>query len=603
MLELEAQGVEITIASLNPPSDTFRHERHSQFAAEVIYPPPPPILKAREKLALDWDEEAKQMIERHRADYGKDFKPSVRARNAAFFAAEFKKRQIDLVHVHFANRATHTALFIKQFAKIPFSFTAHAQDFMVDLNNDDLLREMCREAEFVVAVSDWSRKLLAETCPDSAEKIVRIFNGIRLADFPVANVAETRPLRIITVGRLIEFKGFHHLLAACAKLKELGVLFECTIIGEGEWKDRLLGQRAELGLENEVEFAGIRTQEQVKAMLSESDVFVLPCIVDSKGASDILPTVIMEAMAVSLPVVSTWLVGVPEMVEDGETGLLVQPADEDELAGALRKLAEEPELRQKLGQAGQKLASERFERKVTAGQLREKFAAAVPTESSERESVSQTEILYVLDQWPSKDPLLESELEFLSRAAPEMGFVACDAPLKASDLEERRLLFEQMEFLPDAMVLEAVWLQDSAIVQRILKWRQKLGNAVSTERVFLEARRALQLAEILKKRGIDHIHAARSTTAISAWLTFKLGAAKTFSFATGNESSLHPKVADVLEGDAKLVSRVDGTDRLQLALPRVRKLQLGKVKLRLGREMRARREPIYEAWLNELRVV
>ncbi len=604
MLELEARGVELTIASLNPPSDTFRHERLRDFRAEVVYPPPPAVLKAGEKLLRerpDWEEKLGQAVERHERDYGAEFKPATRARNAAFFAREFVRRGVEHVHVHFANRATHTALFVKLMAGIPFSFTAHAQDFMVDLGNDDLLRELCREAEFVVAVSDWSRELLAKTCPDSAEKISRIYNGIRLDDFPTARPGSDGPLKLVSVGRLIEFKGFHHLLEACAMLRDREVEFHCTIIGEGPWRDRLVARRDKLGLTKEVDFAGIRTQEQVKALLAESHVFVLPCIVDSKGASDILPTVIMEAMAVSLPVVSTWLVGVPEMVEDQETGLLVESANEREFADALAKLAGNPGLRAQLGEAGFSLAAERFDRAVTTGQLLEKF----PNAAKKDPWCASTRLLYLLDCWPIPgDELLTEELAHILAHHPEIGFLACSAPQKIVDLgyDDRRLLEHPnaLEFLPDAMVLEAGWRQQSEAVARILRLRQKLGAAVSTERFLCEARRALHIAELLEKRGIRHLHAARSNIAVTAWIVFKLGAAERFSFAAEDAPAGETKVLNAIEKDACLVSRADGDDLLRLAKPAYRRLKLGSLKLRLWPKFQPNRQDVYAAWIKRL---
>src|SRR5262249_26763480 len=147
------------------------------------------------------------LINEHDAKYGAKFKASIRARNAWHFAPLLRRRGVPHVHVHFANRATHTALFLKKLG-FRFSFTAHAQDFMVDLGSDDLLREMTREAEFVVCVSDYSRDLFAKICPESASKIKRIYNGIEINDFPAARPEHDGALRIVSVGRLIEFKGF-----------------------------------------------------------------------------------------------------------------------------------------------------------------------------------------------------------------------------------------------------------------------------------------------------------------------------------------------------------------------------------------------------------
>ncbi len=602
MLELEARGVELTIASINPPGDTFRHERQRAFRAEVLYPPPLGVLKAWEANARasgQWQTRLGEMIERHDREYGRETKAAVRARNALYFAERFQRAGIRQVHVHFANRATHTALFIKQITGIPFSFTAHAQDFMVDLGCDALLREMCREAAFVVAVSDFSRELLARTCPDSADKIVRIYNGIRLDDFPAARhePGRERPFRLISVGRLIEFKGFHHLLAACGQLKQRGVPFQVTLVGEGPLREQLEAQRSALGLTAaEFEFAGTRTQEEVKSRLAQSDAFVLPCIVDSKGASDILPTVIMEAMAARLPIVSTRLVGVPEMVEHERNGLLVTPGDETALADALATLAGDATLRHAMGEEGHAMCAERFAREKTVGALLAKFEVIPVTPPA---SPRAPRALYVVDTWPVQEhhAWLQAELDHMRQTHPEVQFLACSVPSARAEPEGP---VEAMDFLPDAMVLEAEWQQDRAAAKLLTGLRALLGEALSTERFFLEARRAVQIAVVLRKRGIRHVHAARSDAALACWMAYRLGAADRFTFAAEAEPFLEPKALDVLEKDAAFCSRTDGGDLLFLAPPARRHLVIGPAKIRTGYESLPDRQEILRRWTDRL---
>ena len=162
-----------------------------------------------------------------------------------------QRRGIEHLHVHFANRATHAALFIHALTGMPFSFTAHAQDFLVDLGNDALLGEMCARAAFVVAVSEWSRRELIERCPDAAAKIHRIYNGLPLDRWPAPAGRwrpQCTPLRILSVGRLVAFKGFDDLIAACAGLKARGMAFRCEIAGEGPLRGTLARRIEELGL-------------------------------------------------------------------------------------------------------------------------------------------------------------------------------------------------------------------------------------------------------------------------------------------------------------------------------------------------------------------
>ena len=146
----------------------------------------------------------------------------MRARNALYFAELFRREGIGHVHVHFANRAAHTAIFLKEMSGIPFSVTAHGQDFMSDLAQDDLLREICAAAEFVAVETDYSRALIQKRCPESAAKIHRVYNGMDLANIS-ASRAQNRLIRSIANlerGPSRFFKGFENLIDACAELRE-----------------------------------------------------------------------------------------------------------------------------------------------------------------------------------------------------------------------------------------------------------------------------------------------------------------------------------------------------------------------------------------------
>ena len=185
MLALERIGVDLEIGSIYPPLTSLRHEHISRLRAPVHYAPPQKILRI-------WEENAKttrtwpaELVNRREQKYGRHMKAEQRARNALYFAELFRRGGVDHFHVHFANRAAHTALFLKTISAIPFSVTAHGQDFMKDLGNDDLLREICAGAEFIAAETDYSRDLLRQRCPDSASKIHRVYNGIDLERFPV----------------------------------------------------------------------------------------------------------------------------------------------------------------------------------------------------------------------------------------------------------------------------------------------------------------------------------------------------------------------------------------------------------------------------------
>lgn len=585
MLALEAAGMPMCIGSLNAPADSFRHERLADIKANAHYPPPAKVLQAMQKFAEadgGWEPIAK-LVAAHDKAYGEEYKSRLRARNALYFARLFKSRGVSHIHVHFANRATHTALFIKKLG-IPFSFTAHAQDFMVDLGSRELLAEMCREAAFVIAVSDHSKALLQEMCPDSADKIHRVYNGIETDSFPTAPEADAgEPLRIVSIGRLIEFKGFHHLLQACAKLRDRDVAFECTIAGDGPWSDRLSELRAGLKLTKEqVKLVGRRSHGELKQELALSHVFALPSIVDSKGASDILPTVIMEAMAAALPVVSTRLVGIPEMVGDGQTGTLVEPGDEDALADALEKLARDPSLRARYGAAGKKAAEERFELAKTAGQLREFFDKEAPGAAP----VAGEQLIYLINQWP---PDLHLSLHEETKLAIDDPNILPIAAILHHRYRKEDPLAPQLEFLPDGIVLEAEWRANPERVAQLEEIRNQLGTAVSGELFFKEARRALRLVAIIEKRDIPSIHFARSDAALCAWLVKKLTGCKLSGAieehprpGQGLLAKLAPDFDLVSVSDAELaaVIKASTSDHLHLQRPETHR-RIGPFRIRI----------------------
>src|SRR6266702_4532393 len=217
MLELEQRGIELVIGSVYPPLTSLRHEYISKLSAPIHYAPPQEILRILERNAKTTRKWPRDLVEQHERRYGPMAKAEQRARNAFYFADFFARSDVDHVHVHFANRAAHTAVFLKEISGIPFSVTAHGQDFMKDLGSDDLLRQRC---------------------PNSPAKIQRVYNGIDLERFPTPRSCNgDRIPRIVSVGRLVPFKGFDDLIDACAELAHRRIDFVCDIIGDGPLRE------------------------------------------------------------------------------------------------------------------------------------------------------------------------------------------------------------------------------------------------------------------------------------------------------------------------------------------------------------------------------
>ena len=513
MLALEGMGFELEIGSLNRPPNSFRHERLDRLKAEIHYPPPPDLLDACAKHP-DFKSQLGPLIDDHSQRYGTGYKPAVRARNAWYFARLFRRLGVQHVHVHFANRATHTALFLKKLG-FTFSFTAHAQDFMFDLGSTELLAEMARESEFVIAVSDFSRGLLIEQCPDSAHKILRIFNGIEVNDFAAVPVRQRERLRIVSIGRLIEFKGFQHLIGACAVLKRQGVPVDVRIIGDGPMRPDLEARIAAEDVADTVTLLGVRSQEEVKRELADCDLFVLASIFDTVGASDILPTVITEAMASHLPVVSTTVAGIPEMVDHGVSGLLVEPGDEPALAAAIAELAGDANKRERMGQAARERADRFFTFKDTAGVLGDMFAERFSTAAPSGSQRMDTPIVYLCRHW-NGEPLMKDE------PLPEHGvrWIAEHAtwPEEGGDHETLQCL----ETMPDASVVESIWLRRNVERGKLEAARSRMGDAVDSLQFYQSARHAVYLADILGKRGTRLVHAHRSAAVLTTWMLKQL---------------------------------------------------------------------------------
>jgi len=294
-----------------------------------------------------------------------------RAFEALWLGPQLLEAGVTHVHAHFAGIAARTAWWLKSFYGIHYSFTAHANDIFVE-NKDAILplNDLVRDAAFVVAVSDFSRDWLCRRTPGFDEKIHRIYNGIDLEGFPHAAPAPGAP-RIVTVGRYIEKKGFADLIDACAILQKRGRAFDCAIIGCGPLEEPLQARINALALNDCVHLTGPRSQAEVLNSLAAATLFVLPCATEPDGGMDTLPTVIVEAMAASLPVISTRLAAIPEMVEDGSTGLLVDEKSVEPLAQAMQKILDDPALAASMGAAGRLLAAERFDIRIVAAQLLE----------------------------------------------------------------------------------------------------------------------------------------------------------------------------------------------------------------------------------------
>lgn len=291
----------------------------------------------------------------------------------AAWAYHFKQAGVTHFHGHWATEATTVAMLFAWLTDQPFSFTAHAYDIFFQ---PQYLAQKLTEASFAVTVSAYNKQFMVEKYGGQFEsKLNVIYPLIDLDQFqarPAPPPAGT--LNIISVGRLTEYKGLPYLVEACRILKERGVEFLCQIVGgEAEDKPILEDQIEKYGLHDSVKLLGALPHQQIPPLLEKATLFALPCIIAENGDRDGMPLVLIEAMAREVPVVSSEIIGLPELVRP-EVGLLVQPKDAEALADAFIKMVDAgPAAQQAMGRAGRRIVEQELDAVIGATQLEKLF--------------------------------------------------------------------------------------------------------------------------------------------------------------------------------------------------------------------------------------
>jgi colanic acid/amylovoran biosynthesis glycosyltransferase len=292
---------------------------------------------------------------------------------------ECRRRGIRHIHVHMGNVAADVALLTAHIGSAvqprrpwSWSFTLHGPDELFDVSHFRLAHKL-QHARFVVCISDYTRsQLMALSAPETWDRLHVIHVGIPIEQFTRADNGGPPSSRadatILFIGRLVPAKGHAVLLEAAARLVGRGHDVNVTLAGEGPLRPTLERFAAQLGLAARVSFPGAVGQEEIHAMYAGATIFCLPSFAEG------VPGVLMEAMAMTLPVVSTRITGVPELIEDGRTGLLVAPGRPDELADALQRLLCDPALVDELGRNAREKVIGEFNAHRAAAQLHALFA-------------------------------------------------------------------------------------------------------------------------------------------------------------------------------------------------------------------------------------
>lgn len=294
---------------------------------------------------------------------------------AAYVANQVEQEGITHLHAHYANTPTTVARFVHEFTGIPYSFTAHAKD--IYLSQKISLAYKTKDAVFVVTCTEYNHQYLASAAgPDNIVPIHCIYHGLNLRAFPsdsrrVSSVRE-RPL-ILSVARLVEKKGLPYLLQACRRLQDQGYDFDCRIIGEGPLRPILERQIRDLALTNRVELWGSEKHERVIEMYQQATLMVLPCVIAKDGDRDGIPNALVESLYMGVPVVSTVISGVPELISSENNGLLVPERDSISLAQAMARLLDDPDLRERLATAGWQTVLAKFDMAANTRHLLQLF--------------------------------------------------------------------------------------------------------------------------------------------------------------------------------------------------------------------------------------
>jgi glycosyltransferase involved in cell wall biosynthesis len=308
--------------------------------------------------------------------------PSFRARcmsvlhfgEGVYAASIVRADRVDELHAHFVDRAATIALVAARLLRVPYSLSVHAgADVYVD---PVLVGEKVRRARRVVTCTAQNKlRLVSDVGDDAIVKIAVVPHGVDLQAYRPASVPVVSPPVILAVGQCRARKGFADLIDACAALRDGdgAVDFRCRIIGEGPDRDALVAKVREAGLERSVQFPGALPPDDIVREYHSARVFALPCVQATDGDVDGIPNVLIEAMACGLPVVSTDLPAIRELITPGRDGLLVPPGDVDALAGALRTLLDDPALASALANAARDTVAERFDSRRNA----DRFARAL----------------------------------------------------------------------------------------------------------------------------------------------------------------------------------------------------------------------------------
>ena len=292
-------------------------------------------------------------------------------------ARRFLADGIEHIHAGWANGPATAAWVASRLSGIPFSFSARAGDIFPQ---DGALPDKIRAAKAVHTNNKANVAYLSALVPEAADKIRQIYNSLTLLGRDDAHVHMEPPYRLLAVGRFCRTKGFDVLIDACAILTRRGFPYQLTLVGAGlPWPTAVIRRRIRAhGLRGRVYLPGFVSHDRMGELYAASDIFVMPSVIHASGDRDGIPNVIMEALAHRLPVVATDVSGIPEVIENGVTGLAVPQRDPEALADAIMAMAADRDRALALAEAGRKRVRAMFDPETNTRAILDFYRALAP---------------------------------------------------------------------------------------------------------------------------------------------------------------------------------------------------------------------------------
>ena len=390
ILALEQRGLDIRIASIRRPTDAERHPIHNDIKAPITYLPEFPALEPLRVFRAWKGLHSRPGFRAARRQWLRDLRRGPTPARARSFAqalvlAHEAAPEVSRLHAHFLHTPASVARYAAMMLDIPWSCSAHARDIWTTPVWEKT--EKLKTADWLVTCTAHGQQYLnaLAALSDCLDAVELVYHGLDLGRFPPPDFSSAKgdggsekdPVVILSVGRAVEKKGYGTLLGALARLPD-DLHWRLVHIGGGPLRGRLQRHARALGIDGRITWMGTCAQKTVLEHYRAADLFVLASRLAPDGDRDGLPNVLMEAQSQGLACVSTALSAIPELIVDGETGVLVPPDDEESLSAALAELLADPDLRARLGAGGHRRVREHFSHYRDLDRLARKFGLRAP---------------------------------------------------------------------------------------------------------------------------------------------------------------------------------------------------------------------------------